>query len=136
MDDVRGAPVAADHGVVHGAPVALLEAASVGRAAAHVVLLHGHRVGSLLGEDPAERRAQVRDARGLGVVRGVGDHIEETATEDPLSHGHGRAEVGVVHGDDLQVGLQHEDAVGRCLEEGAEIGEHQRGVHGAPGSDG
>jgi hypothetical protein len=123
VDDVRDPPVGADDGRVHRAPVALLEAA-VGPP--DVVLLHRHRVGDTVREDPVDRGLQVPDAARVRVPRVVREDLEQGTAEDAFARRHGRAQIGVAHRDDGQVGGEDQIRAGRGFEERPKVGHRER----------
>jgi hypothetical protein len=123
VDDVAHRAVGPEHGKVARRPVAHLPAA-VG--ALQVVALHVHAVRRARAEHRLERRAQVRDAARLGVLRvRVGEHLEQRASHDPLAGGERGREPLVArreHGVAGRVGREHQHDPRRGLEERPEVG--------------
>jgi hypothetical protein len=124
VQEVADRAVGPEHRDVARRPVAHLPRAVRTR---EVVALHGHRVRRPRAEDRLERRAQVRHAARLGVLRvGVGEHLEQRPPERPLARGARRGEplvAGRQHREARRVGGEHEvDPRGR-VEDGAEIGD-------------
>jgi hypothetical protein len=126
MDDVRDALVVAEHGAVEGAPVALLEATALLRGTPDVVLLNGHPIRCPRRERSAERGTEVPGPGGFGIVGIVGEHIEECPTDDVFALRHRRAQVRLAHGDDGEIGREHQVAARRRLEERLEVGLRHR----------
>ena len=81
VQDVADGAVRAEHGRVHRAPVALLEAAAVRFGPADGVLLRGHHVGPPVQEDAVQRRPQVGDPRRGRVAGVVRERFEERTAE-------------------------------------------------------
>ena len=121
MDDVRHRAVLSEHGGVQRAPVSLLEPTALRGRSPDIVFLHSHRVRALLLEDSLKRGAQVANAGGSSVARVVGEHVEDPAPQDRRPLGHGRAQVGVAHGDDDELAVQHQVQPGRGLEQSPKL---------------
>ena len=121
VDDVGELPVGREDRRVDRAPEPDLEGATFGLGAADVVLLHRHRVGNAIPPHPLQRRPQVPLAGRPGVIRVVGEDLEQPPAHDARPDGHGVAQVGVAHGHDHQVGVEHEIGARCCLEQRLEI---------------
>lgn len=128
VDDVGELAGAGQHRRVERTPVALLEFPVLRIADGNVVLLDRHAVRRLVLQHPVERGAQVRDAGGLGIGGVVGEGVEHVAAQQVLARRQGRAQVGVVDGDNGQIRLQDQVRHGCRLEQQLEIRREGKGL--------
>ena len=103
VDEVEHLALGGEDRGVDGAPVPLLEIASLGLGTADVVLLHGHGVRRAGGPRSLERGAQVAHARGVRIRGVVGEHLEQGAAKDALAGRHGGTQVGIADGHEGEV---------------------------------
>lgn len=123
MDDVGDLTVGRDDGDVAGAPETLLETAA-GPGGAGDVVARGRDLLRLAGEDGGLQRVAMR-FDGIDFGRGgvIGKNGEDGPANDLLATGVGGAEVGLVDGDDGEVGIgaEEEIGVGSGFEDGLKI---------------
>jgi hypothetical protein len=99
-----------------------LETATFQRWLADVVFLYGHRVGGAIFHHPHHGGVKIADAVRLKIVGIVRKHVEQMAAKNFIPLGHGCAAIGVVHGDDDEVPVNHQIGVWAGGEKHTEIG--------------
>lgn len=102
-------------------PVTFLETATLHRGSPDIVFLEGHRVRLPGAEDGFQRCTKVAGAVGGGVVRIVGENLEQVPSDDPFPAGHRGGQIGVADGHDAVVALQNQVRPRRRLKEHLEV---------------
>ncbi len=129
MDDADQRAARVEDWCVDQAPVALLEAAALGRRPTNVVLLDRHRVRPARRADLIEGGAQA--PAGLGrsrIVRVLGKDVEHASPEHARALRHRRAQVRVADAEDGVVEREDEVAARGGLEEQPEVRVVARGA--------
>ena len=108
VQDVRELPARVEQRAVTRAPVPHLEPAAFGGGAAHVVMLHRHRVRPELTPDAIKGGGQVGYPRGAQVIRVVREDIKYVAAQNVLPGRHRGRQVRVTDRNDGQPRVEHQ----------------------------